>query len=641
MLHYWVIESMLANGRWGGHFVRRSPPSSGSTGLISNIATCETAGCWAVSHVATQLGRTTGTPFIHNGLNNVKADWRKGLLFLSIFFILIIHGLCPAMESYVSMEVPTINGRPYAVLQTFSTESTTGQRRFSIFTPTGKNMDVWEAITTDRVGPVFGVFTVQSDKLAPDGVQVRPERLGLFHEGRATVLDFSKNPPVTSFQDLPFKWIAETAAEIDGITYAFGAELPAENGTGKRGGPLRVAQFDGQKWSAIKLDGPLVQSGNGLFSLKAVKMNDGIKVLWRSAEPDQLIDPEIEGPRAITSGLLKMATFNGRTFVGETVAVSGLPRGNTSAWASGANIRVLVQTRTKIEEMMTANGPMEIWDIDPDGKAGKIETMEGSQINSGLLSFIAAERFTWDGQELFLRSNWQKFEIWHKTGDEPWRIIKPNFPELSSLETLLLELVALSLGLVAFGTGMAYRRRKQTLSLMRKIQAHEIYASLGLRMCAYAVDLGVIFLIVFIIGILTGGSYMHPGAVLPSELTQMPYLPFLFIYLSYLVGTEWLTGSTLGKYIMGLRVVMDSGQSLSFWAALVRNLVGFFERLPQFAVFVAMPMIIFSPRRQRLGDILSRTFVVHRSALEIFKKQRAQELAHRKELNEKDEFKTL
>ena len=33
--------------------------SSGSTGLISNVATRETAGRWAVSRVANQHGRTT------------------------------------------------------------------------------------------------------------------------------------------------------------------------------------------------------------------------------------------------------------------------------------------------------------------------------------------------------------------------------------------------------------------------------------------------------------------------------------------------------------------------------------------------------------------------------------------------------
>ena len=41
-------------------FLLLPPDTSGSTGLISNVATCETAGCLAVSQVATQLGRTTG-----------------------------------------------------------------------------------------------------------------------------------------------------------------------------------------------------------------------------------------------------------------------------------------------------------------------------------------------------------------------------------------------------------------------------------------------------------------------------------------------------------------------------------------------------------------------------------------------------
>jgi len=48
-------------------------------------------------------------------------------------------------------------------------------------------------------------------------------------------------------------------------------------------------------------------------------------------------------------------------------------------------------------------------------------------------------------------------------------------------------------------------------------------------------------------------------------------------------------------------------------------------------VMVPMFMIIFTPRRQRLGDLLSRTYVVQRNAFEAFKAQRAADIAQRKQ----------
>ena len=111
------------------------------------------------------------------------------------------------------------------------------------------------------------------------------------------------------------------------------------------------------------------------------------------------------------------------------------------------------------------------------------------------------------------------------------------------------------------------------------------------------------------------------------DVIRLPHAPFLIFYLVYLSASEWLWGATLGKYIMGLRVIMDPGKKLTFWAALVRNLVGFYERLPLAAMFVSLPMLIFTPRRQRLGDLLARTHVVHKAALEAYNLQRAEEQA--------------
>ncbi len=76
---------------------------------------------------------------------------------------------------------------------------------------------------------------------------------------------------------------------------------------------------------------------------------------------------------------------------------------------------------------MAANGPMEIWDIDPaNGNAEMVERIEGSQSKPGLMAFIAAEHFAWNEKEEFiLRSNWQMFEVWQRN-DHGWQMVQSN-----------------------------------------------------------------------------------------------------------------------------------------------------------------------------------------------------------------------
>ena len=50
----------------------------------------------------------------------------------------------------------------------------------------------------------------------------------------------------------------------------------------------------------------------------------------------------------------------------------------------------------------------------------------------------------------------------------------------------------LGLGLLAFGTGLAYRRGNVDWDPKRKVRARDIYAALSVRMGAYAIDLTIV-----------------------------------------------------------------------------------------------------------------------------------------------------
>jgi uncharacterized RDD family membrane protein YckC len=78
------------------------------------------------------------------------------------------------------------------------------------------------------------------------------------------------------------------------------------------------------------------------------------------------------------------------------------------------------------------------------------------------------------------------------------------------------------------------------------------------------------------------------------------------IYLLHTWATEWLTGRTIGKFIFGLSVVTLDGQKPSAVQFVVRNLL----RLVDVMIVVPLMLVIFSPLRQRVGDIAARTVVV-------------------------------
>lgn len=88
------------------------------------------------------------------------------------------------------------------------------------------------------------------------------------------------------------------------------------------------------------------------------------------------------------------------------------------------------------------------------------------------------------------------------------------------------------------------------------------------------------------------------------------------ISLAYLAGTtfvyyfvlEWIFASTIGKWLLRLRVVGKDGDPCSLGASLKRNLLRFLDWLPVFYIVAAL-CIFASHDRQRLGDRVASTMV--------------------------------
>jgi uncharacterized RDD family membrane protein YckC len=77
------------------------------------------------------------------------------------------------------------------------------------------------------------------------------------------------------------------------------------------------------------------------------------------------------------------------------------------------------------------------------------------------------------------------------------------------------------------------------------------------------------------------------------------------LLVAYTITAEYRTGQTIGKRLMHLRVVRESGARISFAQSIVRQLPAFFQVFWIDAMFA-----LFTERHQRAFELLSKTRVV-------------------------------
>jgi uncharacterized RDD family membrane protein YckC len=94
-------------------------------------------------------------------------------------------------------------------------------------------------------------------------------------------------------------------------------------------------------------------------------------------------------------------------------------------------------------------------------------------------------------------------------------------------------------------------------------------------------------------------------------ITDPLCIAFLIVMLFYFVILEGLEGGTLGKLILGLRVInADDGSKPGLTKSLVRNLFRFVDGLPALNI-LGIVLIVRSPQHARFGDRVADTRVVN------------------------------
>lgn len=116
--------------------------------------------------------------------------------------------------------------------------------------------------------------------------------------------------------------------------------------------------------------------------------------------------------------------------------------------------------------------------------------------------------------------------------------------------------------------------------------------------------------------IVVGLFLIDPGqSSLLSGMSSLPIaitiiLLFLINWGYFFVVEYFSGGKTIGKKMLGVRVIQENGHSLTLLSSLIRNLLRIIDSLPA-SYLLGIIMVFFHPSHKRLGDLVAGTIVVH------------------------------
>ena len=132
---------------------------------------------------------------------------------------------------------------------------------------------------------------------------------------------------------------------------------------------------------------------------------------------------------------------------------------------------------------------------------------------------------------------------------------------------------------------------------------------LGRRIGAALLDVVVLAVLFVILGLLIGDTDSGGGNV-SVNLSGGPFLLWVALSLAYYGVLEAISGQTLGKRALGIRVVGEDRSSQAGAGKIAfRTLLRLIDGLAFYLVGLVV-VLVTGERRQRLGDLAAGTFVV-------------------------------
>ena len=167
-----------------------------------------------------------------------------------------------------------------------------------------------------------------------------------------------------------------------------------------------------------------------------------------------------------------------------------------------------------------------------------------------------------------------------------------------------------------------FANQPQKLSLEMQIETPEnvilTYQLAGpaQRYLAYLIDLIIRMvtmfgLLMFVTPML---SMVLPGTALGLFLVMM----FLNTWGYYTISEGFFKGQSIGKHVCGIRVIRDGGYPITFWPAVLRNLVRSADSILFYGIGITS--MLLTRRFQRLGDLAAGTVVIQERSVKLPRK---------------------
>src|SRR5690625_857634 len=139
-------------------------------------------------------------------------------------------------------------------------------------------------------------------------------------------------------------------------------------------------------------------------------------------------------------------------------------------------------------------------------------------------------------------------------------------------------------------------------------------AGLGSRAAAMIID--QILLTIVNMGLIFGLVFMMESNLLmvgdsAGWFAAIWLLALFAINFGYFLVSEYFfNGKTIGKNIIGIRVIQENGHSITILSAIIRNLLRVIDVLPS-GYFIGIILVFLHSKHKRLGDMAAGTVVVY------------------------------
>lgn len=133
-------------------------------------------------------------------------------------------------------------------------------------------------------------------------------------------------------------------------------------------------------------------------------------------------------------------------------------------------------------------------------------------------------------------------------------------------------------------------------------------AAIGPRIAAALLDVALMGILLVVLSLLFGDARSKDGEV-SVELKGAAAGVYFALALLYYFGLEAATGQTLGKRLLGLRVLRADGTPAGPVPIAIRTLLRIVDFLPFFYLVGFVSVLATGSKEQRLGDLAAGTVV--------------------------------